>query len=241
MATKDGATVSSVALSPLADATWPAVERSERRVLVLSVGSLEQHGPHLPLDTDAFLARTVAERVHRSRPSAGLAPTIPFGASGEHADFPGTLSIGTSVLSDTIVELVRDASRFWAATLLINGHGGNLAAIDRARSICQYEGRTFAAYHLGLRSMDGHAGRAETSMMLHLAPERVNLSALEVGNDTPVAKLMPELRVQGVRPVSPNGILGDPTDAHPAEGQQLIAALTAAALAEFDQLADRAN
>ena len=82
----------------LVDARWPDVEVAGRQVLIVPIGALEQHGPHLPLDCDAFIAAAVAERVHNRRPDAGLAPVLPIGASGEHADFPGTLSIGTQAL-----------------------------------------------------------------------------------------------------------------------------------------------
>src|SRR5438045_1711401 len=85
----------------LAAARWPDVEAAPRRVLVVPVGSLEQHGPHLPLDTDTRIAAAVAARACAllAGDGIGLAPAIPVGASGEHADFPGTLSIGHVALS----------------------------------------------------------------------------------------------------------------------------------------------
>jgi creatinine amidohydrolase len=230
-------TAGSDSLPALADATWPEVERAARRVLILPVGSLEQHGPHLPLDTDAFLAAAVSAAVHRARPSAGLAPVIPFGSSGEHADFAGTLSIGREVLRDTVVELARHASRDWAALLLVNGHGGNAAALRSAAELCRREGRRVAVHHLAASGMDGHAGRAETAMMLHLAPARVRMDRAQAGNTAEVAGLMPAMIRGGVRAVSANGVLGDPTAATAEEGGALVAELVAAAVAAYDRTA----
>ena len=84
---------------------WPEVEHGPRRLLVVQVGSLEQHGPHLPLDTDTRIAVAVARRACAGRAGIALAPEFSVGASGEHADFPGTLSIGTEALSICLIEL----------------------------------------------------------------------------------------------------------------------------------------
>src|ERR1700727_1298134 len=112
----------------LSRAHWPEVEAGPRRLLVVPVGSLEQHGAHLPLDTDTRIAAAIALRACAGRSGVGLAPPIAIGASGEHADFPGTLSIGSVALSTLLVELGRHASLHWPAMLLVNGHGGNAAA-----------------------------------------------------------------------------------------------------------------
>lgn len=203
-------------------ATWPEVDGFDRRVLVVPVGSLEQHGPHLPLDTDAFVAASVAERACTGRPDVGLAPVLPLGASGEHADFPGTVSIGTEVLRDVVVEVVRHAARDWPRVLVVNGHGGNAAALAAALDVCRDEGRRLDVVHLGLPGMDGHAGRSETAIMLALAPHRVHLDRAVVGDPTPMPDLLPRLRADGVRAVSPSGVLGDPTGATVAEGARLV-------------------
>src|SRR5258708_30387214 len=92
---------------PLSTARWPEVEAGPRRLLVVPVGSLEQHGPHLPLDTDTRIAAAVAARACAGRAGVGLAPAIAIGASGEHAGFPGTLSVGTVALSSPTVQLRR--------------------------------------------------------------------------------------------------------------------------------------
>jgi mycofactocin precursor peptide peptidase len=222
---------------PLADATWPDLEARPRGVLIVPVGATEQHGPHLPLDTDTYLAGEIAGRVNAMRPTSGLAPPIAFGSSGEHADFPGTLSIGTDVLRAVVVELVRDSSRDWSSLLVVNGHGGNLDALQQAAEICRHEQRPFRIVHLALEGMDAHAGAAETSMMLHLDPSRVRLPLMQQGHTSAARDLMQQLRTDGVCSVSPNGVLGDPTAANADQGRRWIDALTAKAVAAHDSLA----
>ena len=134
----------------LAGARWPDVEHTTRRLLVVPVGSLEQHGPHLPLDTDTRIAEAVARRACAGRAGVALAPAFCVGASGEHADFPGTLSIGTEALTACLIELGRHASLHWPALLLVNGHGGNATAVEAAVGRLRYEGRTALAWHAGL-------------------------------------------------------------------------------------------
>jgi creatinine amidohydrolase len=210
----------------LADARWPEVGGIPRRVLVVPVGSLEQHGPHLPLDTDTRIAVAVARRASAGRVGIALAPAITIGASGEHAGFPGTLSIGSTALTNCLIELGRHASRDWPAMLLVNGHGGNADAVAIAAGRLADEGRVCRVWHAGLPGGDAHAGRSETSIMLALAPQAVLLDAAAAGNRLPIADLMPTLRSHGVRAVSPNGVLGDPCGASAAEGDRLLAELT---------------
>ncbi len=209
---------------------------------MIPLGSLEQHGPHLPLDTDTRIAVAVASRACAGRAGVGLAPAVAIGASGEHADFPGTLSIGTAALTLVLVELGRHASLHWPATLLVNGHGGNLAAITDAARQLGAEGRACHVWHAGTGSedagipLDAHAGRTETSVMLALAPGDVRLVAAEPGETRPLAAIMPALRAGGVRAVSPNGVLGDPAGASAAEGERLLGLLVASLTETLDTL-----
>lgn len=224
-------------MSRLEGARWTDVDAAPGAALVVPIGSLEQHGPHLPLATDTLVASAVCERLHERRPDAALAPAVPLGASGEHAHFPGTLSVGTDALRLLAVELVRDATRSWPAVLLVNGHGGNAEALRQAVVLCREEGRRAAVVHLGLPGMDAHAGRSETSLLLHIAPDLVDLARAEAGPVGALRELMPRLIADGVRAVSPNGVLGDPTGASAAEGAQLLDALVDLAVAAYDEVA----
>ena len=128
----------------------------------------------------------VASRACAGRPGVALAPAFAIGASGEHADFPGTLSIGTEALTACLTELGRHASLHWPALLLVNGHGGNAAAVEAATGRLRYEGRAARAWHAGLPGGDAHAGRSETSVMLALAPGDVRLEHAAAGETEPV-------------------------------------------------------
>src|ERR1700722_17238333 len=196
----------------LAGATWPQVEAAgARTVLAIPLGSLEQHGPHLPLDTDTRIAVAVAAGLAaRCRGITG-APAVAYGGSGEHAGFPGTLLLGHEVLADLLVELVRSARSSFAGVVLVNAHGGNEDALARAQRCYAAEGDDMLVWRATVPDGDAHAGRTETSLLLAIDPTAVRLSLAEPGNTEPIATLLPRLRSEGVRPVTSNGVLGDPT------------------------------
>jgi creatinine amidohydrolase len=210
----------------LAGATWQQVEATgARTVLAVPLGSLEQHGPHLPLDTDARIAGAVAAGLAARCRGVTVAPTVPYGASGEHADFPGTLLVGHAVLADLLVELVRSARRSFSGVVFVNAHGGNEEALVSAQRLCTSEGDDVLAWRTMTPGGDAHAGRTETSLLLAIDPRAVDLKLAEPGRTEPIAALLPRLRAEGMRPVSSNGVLGDPTGASAEEGQALLDAL----------------
>jgi creatinine amidohydrolase len=209
----------------LGDQTWPDVEAGHR-LLVVPLGSCEQHGPHLPLDTDLRIAIAVGEALADLRTDVDLAPGVSYGSSGEHAEFPGTLSIGQAALELLVVELARSADA-WRGVVLVNGHGGNVAPVRRAAARLEAEGRRVLAWSPSLPAADLHAGRFETSLLLAVAPERVQLDRAEPGDRRPLGELLPRLAAGELRSVSPNGILGDPDGASAAEGEGLLADLAA--------------
>lgn len=212
----------------LTEASWPRVEATaQRRLLLVPVGSTEQHGPHLPFDTDTRIAVALVDRAaERLGDRVVVAPAVAYGASGEHADFPGTLSIGTEALATVLVELGRSADAF-AGVVFVNGHGGNAEALRSAVEVLVSEGRNARAWSWPLPGADAHAGRTETSLLLALDPDVVDLEAVEPGRTEPLAELLDDLRHHGVREVSPNGVLGDPTGASATEGAALLDRLVA--------------
>lgn len=212
----------------LAHAVWPSVPPGA--LVLLPIGSTEQHGPHLPLDTDSVIAHAVAQRAATALPTALVAPTLPYGASGEHAGFPGTVSIGHEALRTVLVEAVRSLSLWAGRIVLVNGHGGNTATLDTALGLLRAEGHDVAWTGCSVPGGDAHAGRTETSVMLHLAPDQVRLEAAVAGDTRPLAVLLPELMAHGVRAVSPSGVLGDPTGATAAEGRRTMDVMVSAAV-----------
>jgi creatinine amidohydrolase len=212
----------------LAGATWTEVAATNRSgLLVVPLGSLEQHGPHLPLDTDTRIALELAQRLSRVRPDVVVAPPVPYGASGEHAGFPGTLLVNHVVLADFLIELVRSARTAFAGVVVVSAHGGNGEALSLVEERGRAEGDGLLLWPAATPGGDAHAGRTETSLMLAIDVRAVRLHLAEAGRTEPLAEIMPRLRAEGVRPVSSNGVLGDPSGASAAEGRVLLASMTA--------------
>ena len=201
---------------------------TQRPGLIVPVGSTEQHGPHLPLDTDTRIATAVSD-VLAARLQACedfswmVAPAVAYGASGEHEGFSGTISIGTPALAELLVEFARSACRWAARLVFVNGHGGNVAALREAVALLRYEGRDTAWCSCVARNSDAHAGHAETSVLLHISPEVVRQDELVPGNRAPLTDLMPAMRRGGVAAVSSLGVLGDPTAATAEDGGRIFA------------------
>ncbi|WP_328301911.1 mycofactocin biosynthesis peptidyl-dipeptidase MftE [Actinomycetospora sp. NBC_00405] len=214
----------------IAQARWPECENVP--VLLVPVGATEQHGPHLPLGTDTAIAATVA-----ARSGLPVAPALPYGASGEHESFPGTVSIGTETLAAVIVELGRSACRFARRLVLVNGHGGNVGALRAAVALLRSEGRDVAWFPCGVPGADAHAGHHETGVMLALAPDTVRPDLAAPGNTAPLRELMPAISAGSVRDVSPSGVLGDPTGATAGEGAETVSVIVAALVTAVERWA----
>jgi mycofactocin precursor peptide peptidase len=211
----------------LGSCTWPELDHGAPPRLLIPLGATEQHGPHLPLCTDTVIASAVAEGAARDRPGVAVGPALPYGASGEHAAFPGTLSLGLEAMEAALVELVRSADHF-ADVVLVSWHGGNAEAVARAVAISRADARAASWWEPRLpgAGTDVHAGRIETSLMLAIRPELVG-DQRPAGPSEPPAALLPALRDRGVRAVSPSGVLGDAQGASAAEGRTLLAGLVA--------------
>lgn len=202
--------------------------------LLVPLGATEQHGPHLPLETDTVVAtawaRAVAEELNDGGHPAVVAPALPYGSSGEHQSFPGTLSIGADALRTVIVELTRSAASTFARVVYLSGHAGNLGPVGDAVARLTVEGHDVT--HLVPSwspergwVVDAHAGRTETALMLALQPDTVRLDRAEAGNTEPLGTIMTRMIADGIEAVSANGVLGDPSGADGREGLALLADL----------------
>lgn len=195
-------------------------------VVILPLGAWEQHGPHLPLDTDTFIINEVVahalQSIGESREQFVVAPTISITASDEHSGFPGTLSTGTQALSDSVVAICRSAS--WARHVcIVNGHGGNTDALLRISSALDYEKIPHSVWSLPTYTgADMHAGHTETSLLLHLDAHRVNIGRLDAGATGDSRELIDAMRQGGVQSIASNGIIGNATTATSEHGRAVL-------------------
>jgi mycofactocin system creatininase family protein len=194
-------------------------------IVVLPLGAWEQHGLHLPINTDSIIIEAVVQTTLQEIPETSryvLAPTLAITASDEHRGFSGTLSTGTEALVQSVVAICRSAS--WARGVCIaNGHGGNSDALQLITSALQYEGITHSIWSLpSYKGGDMHAGHTETSLLLHLHPESVRTDQIQAGNPGAPSELVESMRTGGVISVSENGVLGDPTIATAAHGKEVF-------------------
>lgn len=217
--------------------------------VIVPLGSTEQHGPHLPLDTDTRIAtavaRTAATRLcdpdacGKQRRQWLVAPAIAYGDSGEHQNFVGTISVGTEALTTLLVEYVRSATCWSPRLVFVNGHGGNVAALNRAARLLRSEGRDVGWCSCSAAGADYHAGHSETSVLLYLSPADVLIDRRRAGNGAPLAELLPSMRRGGIAAVSHTGVLGDPTTATAAEGKRIFAEMVDACVDRMARWAPR--
>jgi creatinine amidohydrolase len=174
--------------------TWPEVAEAveARRIVLQPVGAIEQHGRHLPLDTDNLIASSLCEAASRANPGEYvLAPTVPYGFNDHNMEFPGTVSIRP----ETMLAYLSDTARSFASAgfrhiVFVNGHGSNDTIVElaarritnetpaRAAMTSSYAlARAVVEREPGLRTSApggvAHACEFETSLYLHLAPDLV--------------------------------------------------------------------
>ena len=222
---------------------WPEAEKRLKRmdIAILPVGAIEQHGPHLPLDTDAFDAGYLANRVAEacSDPKPLVLPLIAYGVSYHHDDFKGTISIGNDTLSRLVYDIGMSAARNGIRKLIIiNGHGGNEPALNHAAQMINRDARIFVCVDTGETSdvdIDGivetrndvHAGEIETSTSLAVRPALVRMDLAEAFVPDFSSRYLNFTSMRGVswyahtRKISATGVMGDPTRASAEKGEKI--------------------
>lgn len=179
--------------------TWPEMNDAieMQKLVILPTGSTEQHGRHLPLDTDEFLAESVCLEVGKRAPDKVLVlPPISYGLNKHHIDFPGTIHIEPDVFINFALNITKSvAYHGFQKILIVNGHGSNSPLIDliarktvlETHSLCFATGyaRFLVEAFKAVRESEimAHADEFETSLYLHLAPERVQMQNAQKGDD----------------------------------------------------------
>jgi creatinine amidohydrolase/Fe(II)-dependent formamide hydrolase-like protein len=227
----------------LGELTWPEAQKRFREVdiALLPVGSIEQHGPHLPLDVDAFDAEYMSQAVGAAcrEPQPLVLPLIPYGVAYHHDDFPGTLSVGPDTLSRMVYEVGMSVAKHGITKLvIINGHGGNRPSLRFAAQMINRDAKIFTCVETGETSdadlaemidteNDVHAGELETSTTLaqrpHLVPmdkARKFVPKFSSGYLDFTSKRSVEWFAR-TSAISKTGVLGDPTKATREKGERM--------------------
>ena len=237
--------------------TWPEVRAALDAgctTVVFACGAVEQHGPHLPLFTDAEHGSELSRRVATALGDTLVAPTVRVGCSEHHMAFPGTITLEESTFAAVLHDYVRSLARHgFRRICVIPSHGGNFAPLTRALPILREAAGERAhvvaftdlsavintwvrvAGELGVAErVAGHADIAESSVMLVLHPDLVHTEAAEAGHPGPLTpELVERLFTHGMRAIAPNGILGDARGLSAELGERCIEELVSVLVAYF--------
>jgi len=224
----------------LAELHWPEVNRLDREkiVAVVPVGSMEQHGPHLPFQVDTFVSSRLAEDLEKNMPEILLLPPVWAGVSAHHMDFPGSITLRAKVFIDLLHDICASLHHHgFRRVVLLNGHGGNRSSLEVLGQELFVEFgltvNTLAYWDLVpdlVKSLKkskskgmGHSGELETSLMLHLAPHLVSQQdipkgVLGVEEEGPTEGIK---RYVNMKEHSAEGVIGMPSAASAEIGAKL--------------------
>lgn len=231
--------------------SWPQIDSldRDRTVLLLPTGAIEQHGPHLPVDTDIHDAFELAVRAaHASGEQTIVLPPVWWGMSPHHMGYAGTISLRLETFSAMICDICAAVHHHgFNRVLIVNGHGGNAGILASTAmrvseelglfvgtlSYWQLIGRELRTIGTSEIGGMGHAGEMETSLQLHLRPELVAMSNARKDMPTPVTSFSgidfrdpgPLVYPLDFRRDSTEGVMGDPTAATPNKGAAIAEAV----------------
>lgn len=213
--------------------------------VLIPLGALEQHGPHLPLATDTIIADAVAEAVSDRVADLVSAPCLPIGCSDHHLSFVGTASIPMKVVSGFLVAVVQTLlAHGFRFVYVFSGHAGNIPAMkemtervdpavrgrvaasvdwpDQRRALHEWAGSELG---IAPERVGTHAGHFETSIMLCIRPDLVDMRAAPEGFIGSAREASERLAREGMRSVSTAGVIGDPRSATAAAGEGYLEVL----------------
>lgn len=234
----------------LAESTWTDARDLDTDLALLPVGSTEQHGPHAPLGTDTLAATAIADAAAEAHDRAVVvAPPLPVGVAAEHRQFEGTLWVSEDALRAYVGDILESlAHQGFVRVVVVNGHGGNVAAL---RERCARFTRAGAGYAVPFTWFDaidaavplGHGGPVETSLVWHIAPDLIREGRFDAAG-AGAADAFGEW-VAGTNlaydfdEFATSGNLGDPAAASPDQGAELLKAAATALCTVLDAVAGR--
>ena len=245
--------------------TWPELKArvAEQPIVVLPIGSVEDHGYHMPLDTDNFLISSLCEEAaKRAGGDILLMPLIPYGFETHHMDFPGTIDIRQEHLLNFVLDVTKSVAHHGFERILIaDGHGSNMPILELVarRTILETDAwcGCFIWPSLDMKAIKehresdlggmAHAAELETSVYLHLAPERVEMDKAVKDMNLPESDFiwLDLLRGSPVNAMdhwtrfSKSGVVGDATIATAEKGEKYFEAIVEAFLRLVKELKTR--
>lgn len=200
----------------LTDISWVKAEQyfKQNDIVLLSIGSVESHGRHMPLGTDTIIPEYLLDKIEE-KSNVLIAPTIPFGATDELENYSGTVNIESQTLylyvSDVVNSLYKHGARKF---VFLNGHGGNMKTLQRVGLDLEKKGGLMAVLNWWLMAWDlnpawkgGHGGAEETSAVMGINPDLVDKN--EIGGELYLNHLTPEIKATGFRSAEYKGVSVD--------------------------------
>ena len=198
----------------LSNMTWPQVEAYFKKsdMVLFPIGSIECHGRHMPVGTDTIVPDRLLELFEEKNREILIMPTMPYGATGFLAPFPGTVDIGEEALYLFLRNVVSAMKSHGAKKFLVlNGHGGNVKALERVGLELSKEGGLMAifSWYANVQEMDpawkgGHGDGQETAAVMGVDPSLVDMS--EIDSDMTLKDLSPQLKASSFRNIEFKGV-----------------------------------
>lgn len=207
----------------LQDYSWTKIREQDHDVAVLPVGSTEQHGPHNPVGVDAIVARHLARDACKETDTLCL-PSVEIGVAEHHRNFDGTLYVSHDTLRSYVYETIQSLTHHGIQkVIVVNGHGGNTAALEEACAGLTRNEDLFAIEWEWFNNTEhevGHGGEAETSIMMYLNPELVG-EPVKGDSESWGKYINGASVVYDTEEFTENGITGDAREASSDLGERL--------------------